>query len=1193
MDATAAIGLACVTIHGLLFAEVVARACVMDRSDVAAGAGAATAVDSSHSNPRSAPVFLVIDTLALALVTLLTLQVCGFARFSNPLVCHALLAMWPAAIANWVVRLVVETDLFSNVAAAVARKETLAMQHATSLRRLGGARCPPPNANARQRSWFSIVCLFENVKTMALSGSARIFRRAMLVCSFADWALLLNVWAAIGLNAYHYAIPSVASNAANAAAFTSAFFIQPSATLALPLAAFVVLDAIRVSSQLLHSCLLIRSRSKTQWNVDDDEDDDDDVALGLDGGGAGSEENQPYQTTGAAAAAAAARFLKLKKRPSSSSSSPSPSSSSASSTRKRGFLGGLSLLPAGMTTRLTQYLYALNLGNVAVAAAMGVTFRAAEVPIGWVNAIVMARFGRLVLECAYLVSTLLARVDRSQFLQFQKSTTYTAVPPHGTSFDLNHHHHSKSSFDGNSPGAGGEGAVDAGRVVQGLSSAIGAQLDIAGAHMDEFITGFTAGLPNPRGVLMTWPNVNVGGNAAAMTLPEFTEAISTGLRGHLAGEHAEAAAEKLFREMAPRPASKAIGLTDIQKWLAAQPSLSESLDGGMSGVGGSGDEDDEGMEAGVDLSSLAVVSSDAAVSTAAAKAIRKEARWRRSVQRVLRRFVRRAEYGRSGSSAVTSATGTSSSSSSSSSSSLFSVSASIPGVMGGGSMGPGKGWAEWAAEAASAAARGLSPPSKRGLRLLSLEGGGIKGLALIWQLRALERAAGRPIHELFDLIGGVSTGGILALGLSRGVPLAQLEEMYHQIGFKVFGSRSTVRQLLKGHAADNTAIEELLVKHLEDLPMIDAPGQLVKCFVVTTQQSERLEVRLIRTYKHPNKGRDQDEEWKQWEAGMATSSAPTVFPPFLRTKPSDADGAPQVFIDGALSGYNNPSSLLLNEGLDLAEKGQQIDVLLSLGCGEVPNGAAGAAGGSPNTGGSGSGGGGAGVGLLYWVGQVVNLAFDVELQEAHVASLIQRFSPQTMHVRLNPPTGGYGLTEHRPDLLAKMEDETRQYLAENRMVFAELAAALTANVPAVPSTNDNDNNNDNNGGGDDGGGDSFRIRSGIANNTVEVVSGGLRSADAASAVSSTLNHALSDGAVTGKNWFDSECEVFFTWDDEEEDCVGKNAHGQADDGDGGGGGDGGGDGDYLRSRGEGGRGWGHDGGDECVVDEKRRERCGA
>ena len=51
-------------------------------------------------------------------------------------------------------------------------------------------------------------------------------------------------------------------------------------------------------------------------------------------------------------------------------------------------------------------------------------------------------------------------------------------------------------------------------------------------------------------------------------------------------------------------------------------------------------------------------------------------------------------------------------------------------------------------------------------------------------------------------------------------------------------------------------------------------------------------MRLIRTYKHPNKGRDQNEKWLQWEAGMATSSAPTVFPPFLRANPGS--GVKQV-----------------------------------------------------------------------------------------------------------------------------------------------------------------------------------------------------------------------------------------------------------------------------------------------------------
>jgi len=55
----------------------------------------------------------------------------------------------------------------------------------------------------------------------------------------------------------------------------------------------------------------------------------------------------------------------------------------------------------------------------------------------------------------------------------------------------------------------------------------------------------------------------------------FACPYATGLRGHLLGERAEAAAKQLFREMAPAPAHS-IGLTDIQRWLAAQPPLDQA-----------------------------------------------------------------------------------------------------------------------------------------------------------------------------------------------------------------------------------------------------------------------------------------------------------------------------------------------------------------------------------------------------------------------------------------------------------------------------------------------------------------------------------------------------------------------------------------------------------------------------------------
>ena len=1023
-----------------LLAETLARSLVPPSSDFHAADRRA----SRGPTIRDAPVFLVVDLCCLALVALHTARVCGLVAFASDAFATALLLSWPAAIANWATRLVVETDAFADVASAVARKETMAMQHATRMRRLGGARCPPPDAGRFSRAWHGATAAFENVKTMALSGSGRAFRRAMLLCSLADWGLLLGVWVATGgasASARHHGGVGVSSSAA---------------MILLPVLAFLVVDSARLVAQLGHGALLTGARANRRGD----------------------------------AAEARARRKALM----------------ASRVLGRQVFG--QSIPAGMTTRLTQSLYVANLANVALVllAAAGswligwflggdvavhattTTRRSAEYAVGLVGgthlalgsgfapvagACLLARFARLVLELTYLASALLAKVDRSRFPVSRGSGALLRVagaPPRGAGSD-------SDAF---------------GRVATAMS-----RLDAASDRMDELIAGFgrtrdEAVVPAMeanslgRAILRArervavaasgWRSSSGGGgtrggetspdsawSVAGMTLPEFTEAISTGLRGHLVGERAEAAAAELFRECAGGDESAdAIGLADIQRWLAAQPPLrarGDAVGVGVVGVGvgvgvGSGDGDD-GESSDDD---------DDAYDEAAES----ERAWRRSVQRVLARFVRRAEYGRGAAARATRGE------------MEMAPEAAAEGGGGGGVLGlEGGGGVEAASNETLAPAKhfgastmpglGAGDAPRRGLRLLSLEGGGIKGLALIWQLRALERAAGRPIHELFDLVGGVSTGGIIALGISRGVPLEALERMYHEIGRKVFGTQSAVRQLLKGAAADNAAIHDLLVEYLGDLPMIDAPGQLVRCFVVTTQQTERLEVRLIRTYKHPSKGRDQSEEWSQWEAGMATSSAPTVFPPFVRRKPvprtDDAEegaeaepstratpssasplasgkngaknGERQVFVDGALSGYNNPSSLLLNEGLDLAEPGQQIDVLLSLGCGEV------AAAGAGDVGANGD------KGLVFWLGQVVNLAFDVELQEAHVASLIARFSPQTMHVRLNPPTGGVSLTEHRPDVLARMEDDVRVYLAENRACFADVADALTAHLPHV------------------------------------------------------------------------------------------------------------------------------------------------
>ena len=57
------------------------------------------------------------------------------------------------------------------------------------------------------------------------------------------------------------------------------------------------------------------------------------------------------------------------------------------------------------------------------------------------------------------------------------------------------------------------------------------------------------------------------------------------------------------------------------------------------------------------------------------------------------------------------------------------------------------------------------PCSLKGERVLSLDGGGIKGLVLIEMLTVIEQITGKKIIELFDWIIGTSTGGILALAM--------------------------------------------------------------------------------------------------------------------------------------------------------------------------------------------------------------------------------------------------------------------------------------------------------------------------------------------------------------------------------------------------------------------------------------------
>jgi len=71
--------------------------------------------------------------------------------------------------------------------------------------------------------------------------------------------------------------------------------------------------------------------------------------------------------------------------------------------------------------------------------------------------------------------------------------------------------------------------------------------------------------------------------------------------------------------------------------------------------------------------------------------------------------------------------------------------------------------------------------------LLSIDGGGIRGIIPSLVLAEIEQATGKKACDLFDLMAGTSTGGILAILLGHGkYSAADCFNFYNDRGKEIF-----------------------------------------------------------------------------------------------------------------------------------------------------------------------------------------------------------------------------------------------------------------------------------------------------------------------------------------------------------------------------------------------------------------------
>lgn len=116
---------------------------------------------------------------------------------------------------------------------------------------------------------------------------------------------------------------------------------------------------------------------------------------------------------------------------------------------------------------------------------------------------------------------------------------------------------------------------------------------------------------------------------------------------------------------------------------------------------------------------------------------------------------------------------------------------------------------------------GHVPPLKgEGIRVLSIDGGGTRGMMALEVLEAIERTTGRKICELFDYISGVSTGGIIAILLAaKQLTIEETRKKYMEISSEVFSANKWNKSvgLVMNLSMYNTQKWTDILKKVEDL----------------------------------------------------------------------------------------------------------------------------------------------------------------------------------------------------------------------------------------------------------------------------------------------------------------------------------------------------------------------------------------
>ena len=214
------------------------------------------------------------------------------------------------------------------------------------------------------------------------------------------------------------------------------------------------------------------------------------------------------------------------------------------------------------------------------------------------------------------------------------------------------------------------------------------------------------------------------------------------------------------------------------------------------------------------------------------------------------------------------------------------------------------------------------------IKVLAIDGGGIRGIIPAFILGEIQNRLKRDLCEVFDLIAGTSTGGIIALGIgtrsNSGQPYSpqELLDLYVQNGPAIFRKHflTPVRQLFLPKYSP-AALETVLERYFQAMELSAALTPLLI-------SSYDLQGQVPFFFKSHRIAQDPAYNFKLTSIARATSAAPTFFSPAHLISGSHEF----ALVDGGVF-VNNPAMAAYAEARTLYPDAKEM-IVLSVGTGD-------------------------------------------------------------------------------------------------------------------------------------------------------------------------------------------------------------------------------------------------------------------